>query len=148
MKLTHFILLVGILLILAACATPAQTAAAGAAIAETATALFNSLAPLLPPETLAKVQASAAHIDGTVRATATALGTLADAVAQSNANAGAQIHAVVDSVSKLSHDIASLPTQTQTTLMASGSAAIGTAASRYMSYLKHGGYTAAEPKVA
>lgn len=147
MRTTALLFLFAIIMFsMAACATPEQTTAAIAAVGSTAAALIDALAPIIPPEKLAALQATAGHIDGTVQATATAVHTLAEAVSQINAKAGAQIAAVADSVAKATHEIASLPTRTEVYEIGAGTGAAGTAVSRLMSVKKHGfAGTAAKP---
>lgn len=132
---TNLILLAVALLCftLAACATPAQTAAAVTAVGSTAVAMIDALAPLLPPETLAKLQATAHTIDGTVQATATAVGTIADAIAQVKTNASQQFAAQAEGLQKAMMQLQTLPSREEVYLTGAGTGAASTAASRWLS---------------
>lgn len=122
--------------LLAACATPEATAATVTAIGASATALVQALAPVLPPETLARLQATAGSIDGTVQATAVAVGTLADAIAQLKTGVSAQIATHADALSRATHELAAVPSREEVYLVGTGAGAAGTAASRVLATLK------------
>jgi hypothetical protein len=135
-------ILVGISLLLfalaASCATSAQTAAAIGAVGASAAAIIEAIAPMLPPETLAKLQVTAASIDGTVQATATAVATIADAIAQMKTNASAQFAEQAKGLHAAVVQLGSMPSREEVYLASGGAAAAGTAASRVMSRIKHG----------
>lgn len=137
-KLTAFLFLCAICCFsLASCATPEQTTAAVAAVGASAQAIIQAIAPMLPPETLAKLQNTAASIDGTVQATATAVGTIADAIAQMKANVGSQFAEQAKGLQTAVTQLGSVPTREEVYLVSGGTAAAGTGASRLMSRLKH-----------
>ena len=138
MKLTLTLLVLSIVLFsMAACASPAEFSAGVAAVGASATILINSLAPLIPPEDLAKLQLTAANIDGTVEATATAVRTVCDAIAQMKSAAGVQIAQVATELSKTTAQLASVPSREELYLGGGGMAAAGTAVSRVLSHFKH-----------
>lgn len=138
MKTNILLILCGLLLLtLGACATPEQTTAAVMAVGATATALIDALGPLLPPEKLAKLQATAATIDGTVQATATAVGTIADTIANLKTGVSAQFAQVTDAMQKAAVAAASMPTREEVYLTGGGAATIATGASRMLSHYKH-----------
>ncbi len=121
----------------AACATPEATAGAIAAVGASATALIQAMAPLLPPETLAKLQVAAAGIDGTVQATATAVATLADAIANLKTASAAQFAQAADGLQKATTAIAELPSREEVYGVTAGTGAVSTAAARLLSRFKH-----------
>lgn len=135
---TFLLLLASVLFTLAACATPEQTAAVVTGVAASAAELINALSPLIPPEKLAALQATAGHIDGTVQATATAVHTLAEAVSQINAAAGAKMATFADSVTQVTAALAERPTTGQVLEYSGGIGALATGASRALSVAKHG----------
>ena len=138
MKTNLFLIVIAILCFtLASCATPEQTIAAVTAVGASAAAIVNAVAPMLPPETLAKLQLAASHVDGTVEATATAVSTIADAFAQMKTNVGSQFAAQTEGLNKAVQQLQNLPTREEVYLTASGTATAGTAASRLLSRLKH-----------
>lgn len=126
------------ILLLASCASTAQTAAAITAVGASAAAIIDAIAPMLPPETLAKLQVAAASIDGTVQATATAVSTIADAIMQLKGSMGAQLTEQAKGLQAAVVQIGSMPSREEVYLASGGAAAAGTAASRVMSRLKHG----------
>lgn len=139
MKTTLMMLAVSLLCFLfAACATPEQTTAAIAAAGATATALVQALAPMLSPEDLAKLQATAANIDGTVEATATAVRTVADAIASIRSAGAANFAQVTDGLQKLAIQAASSPSTEAVLGYNAGTAALAVAGSRALSISKHG----------
>lgn len=148
MKLSAFLFLSAVVCFVfafTACASPEQTAAVIAAAGASATALIDALAPMLPPETLAKLQATAANIDGTVQATATAIGTIADAFAGLQtgldsrfADVATKMAVHVDSLNAMGQKLAAAPTQEQVYAVTTGGVALSTGASRVLSRLKHG----------
>lgn len=137
-KLTAFLFLMAfVCFALASCATPEQTTAAVAAVGASATAIIQAIAPMLPPETLAKLQNTAANIDGTVQATATAVGTIADAIAQMKANVGAQFAEQAKGLQTTLNQLGAMPSREEVYLVSGGTAAAGTGVSRLMSHFKH-----------
>lgn len=121
---------------LASCATPEVAVATTTAAVASAVALIDALGPLLPPETLAKLQVTASQIDGTVQATATAVGTLADAIAQLKAATSSQLAGAADKTATLFQQLAGMPSREEVYLVGAGSGAAGTAASRALSAMK------------
>jgi hypothetical protein len=121
----------------ASCATGAQTAAAIGAVGASAAAIIEAIAPMLPPESLAKLQLAAASIDGTVQATATAVSTIADAIAQLKTNVGSQFAEQAKGLQAAVVQLGSMPSREEVYLASGGAAAAGTAASRIMSRIKH-----------
>ena len=139
MKTTLCLFCVAVLcFVLSGCATPEATTATIAAAGASAVALIDALAPLLPPEDLARLQATAGNIDGTVQATASALRTVCDAISSMKSTAGTQIADVARNVQALSVALAQAPTQEQVMLQSGGAAALATGASRALSAAKHG----------
>lgn len=146
MKTTITLFLFAVVLFaMAACATPEQTVAAVSAVGASAAALIEALAPVLPPEKLAQLQATAHNIDGTVTATATAVHTLADAIAAISAKAGTfgdavqtKMLAFTDAVSSVTAKVAEMPSRAEVYEVGLGTGVAGTAASRVMSRIKHG----------
>lgn len=138
MKTTLFLLLVSVLCFtMAACATPAETTAAIAAVGGVAVAFIDQLAPVLSPELAAKLQATAHTIDGTVQATAMAVGTLADAIGQMKTGVSAQMAEHAAGLAKATTALASLPSREEVLLTNTGTGVLATAASRGLSALKH-----------
>jgi len=138
MKLNALLLLVAVVCFsLAACSTPEATAAAVTVAGATAAAIVDAVAPMLPPETLAKLQVSAASIDGTVQATATAVRTIADAIAQLRGGVGTQIADQAAALARATTQIAAMPSREEVYLVGAGTGAAGTAASRWLSTVKH-----------
>lgn len=121
----------------AACATPQQTAAAITATTATATALIQALAPMLSPEDLAKLQLTAASIDGTVDATATAVRTIADAIASVRNASQSNFAVVTDGLQKLSIQTANTVTPEQLYGTSAGTGLLAIAADRGLSAIKH-----------
>lgn len=137
-KLTmSFFLIAFACFFLASCATPEQTTAAVAAVGASAAALVQALAPILPPETLAKLQSTAANIDGTVQATALAVGTIADAIAQIKTNVGAQFAEQAKGLQTAVNQLGALPSREEVYLVSGGSGAAGAGVSRLLSHFKH-----------
>lgn len=130
-------ILIGCVL-LAACATPEQTAAAVAAVGGTATALIDALKPVLSPEQLAKLHATAGHIDGTVSSVQTAVGALADAVAAVKHATESNFATVSDGATKLAQQVAGLPDRAELYGHDTGTALLAYGASRAASVRKHG----------
>ena len=138
MKTTVLFMLISLICFsLAACATPEQTIAAVTAVGASAAEIVNAVAPMLPPETLAKLQLAASHVDGTVEATATAVSTIADAFARMKNNVGAQFVTQTEGLNKAVQQLQALPTREELYYTAGGTATAGTAASRLLSRLKH-----------
>ena len=138
MKTTLLLLSIALAcLALASCATTEATAATVTAVAAGAVAIVDAVAPMLPPETVAKLQLTASSIDGTVQATATAVRTIADAIAQMRGGVGAQIQAQAEALARASTQIASMPSREEVYLVGAGTGAAGTAASRWLSTVKH-----------
>jgi len=122
---------------LPACTSMEHAAAAVAAVGASAMAIVEAVAPMLPPETVAKLQTTASQIDGTVQATATAVGTIADAIASMRTNVGAQFAEHAKGLQAAVTQIAELPGREEVYLVSGGTAAGGTAASRLLSHFKH-----------
>ncbi len=131
------LLLAAFCFLFAACATSGETVAAIAAVGAGASALIEAMAPLLPAETLAKLQVTAAGIDGTVQATATAVGTLADAIASIKTASTAQFALVADGLQKATTAIANAPTREEVYGVSAGIGTASTAAARLLSHFKH-----------
>lgn len=140
MKLTvALFLLSALLLVLASCsAPPAAVAGAVAAVGASVTAIVQAVEPLLPPEQVAKLQATAASIDGTVQATQLALATISDVITAFKGSVGTQMQTHVDALNKTAAAIADMPSRSELYLASGGSLVGGTAASRAMSAIKHG----------
>ncbi len=138
MKTTVCLILVSLLCFaFAACATPAETAAAIGAVGASVVGIVDAIGPLLPPEQLAKLQATAASIDGTVEATRVALGAVADVVTAFKGSVGAQLQQHTENLGRAMTSIAELPGRGEVYGIAGGTGTAGTAASRLLSNLKH-----------
>lgn len=139
-KINVCLLLIGAaLLFLSSCtATPAEAVAAISAGVGAAAAFVRELTPLLSPEMQAKLSATASSIDGTVEATKMAIGVIADAVTQFKTAVGSQAAETSAALQKTSETIAALPGREEVYLAGGGFGALGTAASRAMSIMKHG----------
>jgi hypothetical protein len=116
---------------LASCQGAPEVAAAVGVAGATVMTLFDALAPLIPPEKLAALQATAGRIDGTVQATASALSTVADVITHLKTATASQVAAH-------SAAIAELPSRTEVYLSGTGIGTGTLAASRGLSILKHG----------
>lgn len=140
MKPLHFWLLAVLAgcLLLAGCATPEQTAAAVGAVAGTATALIDALKPVLTPEQLAKLHATAGHIDGTVSSVQTAVGAVADAIAAIRSSTEANFATVKDGALHLAQQVSALPTHADMYGHDAGVALTSVGAARALSVAKHG----------
>lgn len=123
--------------VLAGCSTPAQTSAVVAAVGASAVELIHQLSPLIPPEKLAALQATAHNIDGTVGAVQTAVGTIADVIAAFKGSVGAQFQTHADALSKATTTIAALPSREEVQFTNAGYSTAALAASRGLSMLKH-----------
>lgn len=138
MKTNLVLILIAVLCFtLAACATPAETTAAIATTIGAAGAFIHELAPILSPEMQAKLTAAAGSIDGTVQATQSAIGVIADAIAQFKASVGAQAAQTADALQAAAVQVAALPGREEVYLVGTGSGAAGTVASRVLSHMKH-----------
>jgi len=122
---------------MASCATPAETAAVTTAIIGAAGAFVHELQPLLSPEMQAKLATTATTIDGTVSATAQAVGIIADAIAQFKASVATQSATFADGIGAAKEQLAAMPSREEVYLVGSGSAAGGTVVSRVLSRIKH-----------
>jgi hypothetical protein len=120
----------------AACATPEAAVAAGA-IAASAVGIVNAISPLLEPEQLAKLHATASAIDGTVNATQTAIGLIADAFSSMKANVGAELAKHAANLVDATHSIAALPSREEVHLTNAGYGSGAVAVSRGLSVVKH-----------
>lgn len=137
MKLALFLLsLAAVLFLAAACST--GTTAAAVTISATAVALVDAIAPLLPPEQVAALKATAHSIDGTVQATAHALNVVADAIGNLRGNTAQQIAEVNAGLQKAVVQVATMPGREELYLVGGGTAAASTGASRMLSRMKHG----------
>lgn len=132
-----FLAIIGCLL-LASCATPEQTVAAVGAVAGTATALIDALRPVLSPEQVAKLHATAGHIDGTVSSVQTAVGAVAQAIADIRSATEANFVAVKSGATALAQQVATLPTQGELYAHDTGTALTAFGAARAASIAKHG----------
>lgn len=121
---------------MAACATPAQTTAAITAVGASAAAIVDAIAPMLPPETLAKLQSAASHVDGTVQATATAVGTIADAFAQMKTSVGSQFAAQAEGLNKAVLQLQALPSREELHATNAGYGLAATGAARALSAVR------------
>jgi len=140
MKINLVLLLMAALcFVLAACATGPQTGAVVAAATASAVALIDALAPLLSPEDLARLQVTAAGIDGTVAATAKAVSTIADAITNLRSGTGGEIAKLAADLQSNAVMLADRPGREELYLVSGGAASAGTAASRILSHLKHKG---------
>lgn len=139
MKTTILLLITACLCFLfAACATPAETTAAVTAVGASVAGIIDAIGPLLPPETLAKLQTTATSIDGTVHATQSAIGVIADVITQMKTSVGTQLAERLHDVQRLTTQIENAPTHAEVYLTSAGSGAAGTGVSRLLSHFKHG----------
>lgn len=132
-----FYVLVGCIL-LAACATPEQVAASATAVGGAAVALFDALKPMLSEEQVAKLHATATHIDGTVDSLRSALGAVADAVGTIRAHSAENFEAVKAGATHLAQQVAAMPTHADLYGHDTGTALVAYGASRAASVRKHG----------
>lgn len=138
MKTTVTLLLLSVLcFLLAGCATPAETAGAVAAVGASVVGIIEAVAPLLPPETLAKLHATANSIDGTVAATQTAVGLIADVITQFKSTVGDQLAQRAQDTAALAATIGEKPSTEEVYLISGGAGAGSTALSRLLSRFKH-----------
>ena len=124
--------------VFAACSAPPAALASGiAAVAASAMAIVEAVSPMLSPEALAKLQATAAGLDGTVEATRTAVATIADAIVAMKASVGAELAARAPQVSAPAVAIAALPSRTEVYASGTGATSAAVGASRLLSHFKH-----------
>lgn len=134
MKINLSLVLVSLLcFLLASCATPEAASATATAVAASAVALVDALTPLLTPEQLAKLHATADSIDGTVQATKTAVTIIADSIAAMKASVGDKIAQHAEQLAKAAQQVATLPSREEVHLTNAGYASGATAASRVLS---------------
>ena len=138
MKTTSLLFLFAVLCFtLASCATPVETSAAVAAVGTSAVGLIEALAPLLSPEQLAKLQTTAQSIDGTVHATQSAIGIIADSITAMKSAVGTQIATQAENLAKAANSIATLPSREEVYLVNTGTGAAAVGTSRVLSAVKH-----------
>jgi len=126
-------------LFLASCsAPPAAVAAAITAAGASVVGIVQAIEPLLSPEQVAKLHATASSIDGGIEATKLALSAVADVITQLKGNTAAQMAQHVEALNKTAAAVAELPSREEVLWTGAGAAAGGTGASRVLSGLKHG----------
>lgn len=121
---------------LAGCATPAETTAAIGVAVGAAGAFIRELQPILSPELQAKLTAAAGSIDGTVAATQSAVGIIADAIAQFKAAMAGQSTQVADSLAAAGKQIAAMPSREEMYFASGAAGTGGTVVSRVLSTWK------------
>jgi hypothetical protein len=122
---------------LASCETTAATSAVVAAVGASAVGMIEAIAPLLTPEQLAKLQATAQSIDGTVQATQSAIGIIADSITAMKGTVGDQIAAQARAMAEAAHQVATLPTREEVLYTNAGTGLAALGASRGLSKIKH-----------
>lgn len=126
-------------LVLASCSAPPAALASGiAAAGASVVGIIQAIEPLLPPEQVAKLHATAQSIDGTVQATQAALGAVADVITSFKGAVGAQMTQHVEALNKTAAAVAELPSRAEVYYSSGAAMTGGTAASRLMSVVKHG----------
>lgn len=134
MKLNLSLVFVSLLcFLLASCATPEATVATVSAVGATAAALVDAISPLLTPEQLAKLHATASSIDGTVQATQTAVSIIADSITAMKTSVGDKIAQHAEQLAKAAQQVATLPSREEIHLTNAGYATGATATSRVLS---------------
>lgn len=131
-KTTFLLLSFGLLCLTLAACTATEIAATTAAVTASAGAIVEAIKPLLSPEDAARLTMIASQVDGTVQATATALGQVVDAISQIRTNGETQFAAVNTAAQALAVQVASAPDMSDVAFVSGtasvGSTALGTAA--------------------
>lgn len=121
---------------LASCATPQETTAVVTAVGAGMAALMAELKPLIPPETLAKLQTTAASVDNTVDGLKLALGAISDAIGQMRAATSTELATNAANLQNALVTIASMPNREELYITSGAAGVAGTAASRVLSTMK------------
>lgn len=136
------LLVVALLALLGAAACTAAQAATAASIATAvgagAAAMLDIAKPLMTPEQFAEFRMGVEHIDGTVEATQAVLGSVVDAFATFRDAVNAKAVATVDALHATQVALASKADTGEVVGYSVGGGALGTAASRVLSVMKHG----------
>jgi len=126
-------------LFLASCsAPPAAVAAAITAAGASVVGIVQAIEPLLPPEQVAKLHATASSIDGGIEATKLALSAVADVITQLKVNTAAQMAQHVEALNETAAAVAELPSRDEVRYTNGAVASATLLASRGLSAVKHG----------
>lgn len=126
-------------LILASCQSSAGAITPGAiaAIAAGAMGIVEAVTPLMTPEQAASLEVIAGNIDGTIRATQTAVSVIAEVLGSLQDKVGAGAVETANGLNELAQGLSEVPSrmEVQLTSVGAGSGALG--GSRLMSHYKH-----------
>ena len=109
-----------VMLIAAGCQTPEQSAAVAATVIATAGQMIEELKPVLSPEMQAKLQTLATSLDNGMQTTVSAVGILADAVAQLRSATEVNVDQLADSLKVAEKAVSELPNRTEMWLTSGG----------------------------
>ena len=127
MKTTLLLLCIATLAFTLTACTAAEIAATTAGVTASAAAIVEAIKPLMSPEDAARLTLIAAQVDGTVQATATALGQVVNAITQIRTGSEAQFATMQTAAQALAVQVAQAPDMSDVALVSGGSS-LGTTA--------------------